>query len=195
MAESKSTRRSPVKADFRIAPGVRSYAGVDGALNVVRVYWGPEWMNCGDAQALVYHGNAEALIAIGAATAEMLSRRPRGCRRKRIDSDGNPFDVVFYSRQSPDGPVQFCRLVRRGPRELLALLPGAEAALAIHEKRQASTDTPQDVGQGESRLSLSDAGDALVAHRMLADDQAEFPEAVQHQVEVLLRRFQREAKP
>ncbi|HXO64049.1 MAG TPA: hypothetical protein VN882_05060 [Steroidobacteraceae bacterium] len=89
--------------------------------------------------AINYYGTAEDLIAAGIATAAMLDRRPRaGRHRKRVDQDGDRFQLERYWRSTVDGkecaPYRYFRLTRLKPEERAPGLPGAHDAIAAYNR-------------------------------------------------------------
>jgi len=110
---------------YRLAPGEAQRAPVE----VVRVL---AWDSCKDCPAIVYYGCPEAMIALGVATAKMLSRDPDRRQRSNRDADGDRFHLDTYYRGvgSDRGPQRFHRLIRWKPYERLERLPGAKEVLA-----------------------------------------------------------------
>jgi hypothetical protein len=79
--------------------------------------------------SICYYDWEEELIALGVATSEMLGRKVKG--RKRVDADGDRFNVSWYSRLDDSGqPQQFYKLVRIKPVEAIDHLPLAREAIA-----------------------------------------------------------------
>jgi|SRR5580658_811100 hypothetical protein len=123
--------------------------------------------------AICYCGWADELIALGVATADMLGRKVKG--KKRVDADGDRFQVSWYWRLDDNRQPKLCyKLTRVKPVEVIDHLPLARDAIAKHLRllEQERSRAQKDVDQGRGNNDFQDwmqqvARSAAKQHREL----------------------------
>jgi hypothetical protein len=123
--------------------------------------------------AICYYGWAEELIALGIATPDMLGRKVKG--KKRVDADGDQFNVSWYWRLDDNRQPKLCyKLTRIKPVEVIDHLPLAREAIAKHLRllEEERLRAQEDVDQGRGNDNFQDwmqrvARLAAIEHREL----------------------------
>lgn len=91
------------------------------------------WPAPGETFWVRYNGPADALIAAGIATPEMLT--PAATKHRRLDANGEHFRVKRYFGSRDGLPVPRAAISWRLPRQRAVLLPGVTAALEAGVER------------------------------------------------------------